>query len=1179
MARGNTTTTTGSSSNIDMILDQASPYYVHSSDGPSSVTMKPVLNGSNYHSWARSMCRALGGKMKYKFVNGTIPPVLDPFDPTYRAWHRCNDLIHSCLLNSVSESIAQSIVFIENVVDAWNDLKDRFAQGDLVRVSELMQEIYTLKQDSKSVTEFYSELKILWEELETYMPIPTCVCHSRCSCDSMIKARSNHTLLYAIRFLTGLNENCGMVKPQILLIDPLPPMTKIFSMVLQFERQHGFGSNEESKVLVNAVDSKKQNYYPSKGNSQSSKGNMYCTYCHKTNHTINECFKKHEQGGSSRSNTPSISQEQYDQLMALLKNSSVNHSSTSTSSQQANPSTSVNHSLTDKRVKEKKLNMVLMCSGGCVALLGVEKLICPMCEENLGKDAMTQFTHSSSRKAKDNQKMIGSVDKFEDLYYLNLQDKETHVHNISTSKTLPTSALWHFRLGHISASRMSLMFSDFHLLLLIIKLPVITKLAPRARKCVFLGYKAGMKGVVLFDLNNRNIFISRNVTHHETLFPYQPNQSSSSWSYYPSPPHINSNFPQSVIDPNIPANAKPSQPHLPTSTLSNETSNTLSHPISEPSYPISSTSKPKRQKHVPTYLKDYVCNSSSQSVSSIISGTPYPISNFHSYANLSGNHKAFYVSLSQTTKPKTYSETCKSQEWIDAMNSELEALYKNGTWDIIDAPVDIKPIGSKWVFKVKHKADGSIERFKARLVTKGYNQIEGLDFFDTFSPVAKLTTVRALLALASHHHWHLHQLDVNNARLVTKGYNQIEGLDFFDTFSPVAKLTTVRALLALASHHHWHLHQLDVNNVFLHGDLHEDVYMQVPEGFLAKPNQEGYHQSSSDYSLFTFKDKTHFTAILVYVDDIIIAGSSTAEIERIKIILDRQFKIKDLGSLKYFLGLEVAQSSQGITISQRKYCLDLLEDTCLLGSKPVSTPLDPSLKLHQDNGALFEDITQYRRLIGRLLYLTTTRPDISLATQQLSQFLQAPTITHYNAACRILRYLKQEPGLGLMFPRDSELQLLGFADADWAGCVDSRKSTTGYCFFLGSSLISWKAKKQETIARSSSKAEYIALTSATCELQWLLYLLEDLNVKCSRPPVLYCDSQSAIHIASNPVFHERTKHLEIDCHLIREKLQKGILKLLSISTNEQVADFLTKPLVSPKFKYLLSKLNMINIFS
>jgi len=222
---------------------------------------------------------------------------------------------------------------------------------------------------------------------------------------------------------------------------------------------------------------------------------------------------------------------------------------------------------------------------------------------------------------------------------------------------------------------------------------------------------------------------------------------------------------------------------------------------------------------------------------------------------------------------------------------------------------------------------------------------------------------------------------------VAKGYNQVEGIDFFDTFSPIAKITTVRTLLALASINSWHLHQLDVNNAFLHGDLSEDVYMSVPQGVVSpKPNQacellkslyglkqasrkwyekligflisQGYKQSSSDHSLFTLHSDFMFTALLVYVDDVILVGNSMIEINKIKDTLDTEFKIKDLGQLKYFLGIEVAHSKIGISICQRKYCLDLLHDTGLLGSKPVSTPLDPSIKLHQDISKAFEDAFQ-----------------------------------------------------------------------------------------------------------------------------------------------------------------------------------------------------------------------------
>ncbi|CAJ2637826.1 unnamed protein product [Trifolium pratense] len=253
-------------------------------------------------------------------------------------------------------------------------------------------------------------------------------------------------------------------------------------------------------------------------------------------------------------------------------------------------------------------------------------------------------------------------------------------------------------------------------------------------------------------------------------------------------------------------------------------------------------------------------------------------------------------------------------------------------------------------------------------------------------------------------------------------------------------------------------------------------------------------------------------------------------------------------------------------------------DTRLLGAKPAKTLLDPSVKLHQDTSPPFEDIASYRRLVGKLLYLTTTRPDIAFVTQQLSQFLTSPTQAHYDTACRVVKFLKGSPGRGLYFSRTSKLQLLGFTDANWVGCLDTRRSTSGYCFFLGSSLISWRAKKQHTIARSSSEAEYCALSFAACELQWLAYLLKDLRVSCVKPPVLYCDNQSALHIAANPVFHERTKHLEIDCHFVREKLQQDVFKLLLIHTKSQLADFFTKPLLPKSFQSFISKLNMVDIY-
>ena len=341
----------------------------------------------------------------------------------------------------------------------------------------------------------------------------------------------------------------------------------------------------------------------------------------------------------------------------------------------------------------------------------------------------------------------------------------------------------------------------------------------------------------------------------------------------------------------------------------------------------------------------------------------------------------------------------------------------------------------------------------------------------------------------------------------------------------------------------------------------------------------GYSHAHADHSLFIKAHNSEFTALIVYVDDIVLTGNSLAEIERIKHILHTNFHIKDLGKLKYFLGIEVAHSDKGISLCQRKYCLDLLKDSGMLGCKPSSTPMDSSLRLHNDSSGFLDDPLSYRRLVGRLVYLTSTRPDIAFATQQLSQFMSKPTKAHHAAAIRVLRYLKGCPGKGLFFPRTCSPHLLGFSDADWATCIDSRRSITGYCFFIGNSLVSWKTKKQTIVSCSSSEAEYRALASATCELQWLSYLLRDLRIPLSKTPVLYCDNHSALHIAANPVFHERTKHLDIDCHLVREKSQAGLMLLLPVPSSNQLADIFTKALPPQSFSTNLSKLQLQNIFA
>lgn len=247
-----------------------------------------------------------------------------------------------------------------------------------------------------------------------------------------------------------------------------------------------------------------------------------------------------------------------------------------------------------------------------------------------------------------------------------------------------------------------------------------------------------------------------------------------------------------------------------------------------------------------------------------------------------------------------------------------------------------------------------------------------------------------------------------------------------------------------------------------------------------------------------------------------------------------------------------------------------------MGAAPVDTPMERGLKL-SDNSDLLKDPSQYRRLVGRLIYLTVTRPDIMYSVHILSRFMHQPRKLHMEAALRVVRYLKGAPGQGLFFASKSDLKLRAYCDSDWAGCLMTRRSTTGYCVFLGPSLISWKSKRQKTVSLSSAEAEYRAMAGACCELSWVRYLLRDLGILQQEPAELYCDNRAALHIAANPVFHERTRHIEMDCHYIRDKIQDGSITTKFVRSAHQLADVLTKPLGKEIFIPMVRKLGVQDI--
>ena len=679
------------------------------------------------------------------------------------------------------------------------------------------------------------------------------------------------------------------------------------------------------------------------------------------------------------------------------------------------------------------------------------------------------------------------------------------------------------------------------------------KLDAKAHKAIFVGYPPGVKGYKLYDLEKNQFVVSRDVQFFEDNFDHVKEG---------SPVDLKSIFPDM-----------------------NEGSESVpEHPLNEEPV-VPESDKPSAQKDVESSVPQNVEAVGAPNEEAPVKRT-YEDKFMEEVQNLGpirqrrkpsrfrdddDDDDDCLVVSSEMEEPKTVHEALngeQSSQWREAMESEYSSLLMNDTWDLVPQPEGQNIVGSRWVLKVKRDENGSVDRFKARLVAQGYSQVRGVDYDEVFSPVARNTSVRSLLALAN-----AHDLEV---------------------------------------------HQMDVKTAFLNGSLDCDIYMSQPEGFVDpdRPNHVcklkksiyglkqsarcwnttldeylksvGYRKSNADECIYvkSMKDVNghiSFVILGVYVDDIIPVSNDTALLKAEKAALCERFEMVDQGEIHYLLGMSIKRDreSRTLTISQPNYVEKVLRKFGMENCKPVSTPLEPGRRFQQlsPNDEPF-DVQTYQQAIGCLTYVSTaTRPDIAAAVGVLSQYMSKPSKDHWTGVKRILRYLKGTLKYGLKFSvHEEEPELFGYSDADWAGDVDTRRSTSGYVFLIGTSTASWSSRKQATVAKSSTEAEYVALSSATQEAVWLRRLMEDLGREMATPTTIYEDNQGAIELAKNAKYHNRTKHIDICHHFVRERVVSNEIQVIYCPTGDMIADIMTKGLAKIAFEKLRDLLGVHDIF-
>ncbi|KAK4411815.1 Retrovirus-related Pol polyprotein from transposon RE1 [Sesamum angolense] len=1135
----------------------------------------------------------------------------------FEKWMRVDCMVISWLLNSISKDIVDAFLYTAFAHDLWTELEQRFGECNGPLLYQIQREIASISQGALSVTGYFTKLKQLWDELTYLAPVPHCNCeYSRTVVDY---ATSNQLM----QFLMGLNDIYDHMRNQILVTDPLPNVNKAYSIILRVEKQRQINlslheGNEGAAMFTRAGAYKKdgQNKSDFKKRNFVDKKNLRCDNCNRSGHDRNTCFKIHgipnwykdltEQRKKDGTGAEfSMSKLVTIELKLRLIPPQMQHQSLifgATNHMCAN--SSLFHSLTllkkpvSIRLPDNSSKTVTqsgtICLNDKISLAHV--LYVPFFHNNLISDRMTEEVLAVARQT--NRLYILDPSSFSrnliDMHCRKLSCKVFHVAHGDVF-------LWHQRLGHPSFKTLQHVkgFSSS-----VLTDNTICDVCPMAKQSRLPFQTSTSKSSTLFELihidlwgpykhaslSGCHFFLtivddysrttwtyllkhkSQAVPLLETYLQMVQTQfdakilhlySTTKWPCRTQTPtsfeYCKSSYDSSIFTKKILGGSHSHSNllinRLPSSLLGWKTPYEILHQRSptydqlktfgclafacnvkpfkdkfdarahkdvvfhEQNFPFSTSVLPDltatplplvsltddplmlsnpnpqltdvpEQSHLPhsTSTDLHFSSSSSELNPSLphdeVTSLPSPVipirrstrqshkppwmSDFvcnHS-SSFTDAHMSFVGHLSILQEPSTFSQAQQHAEWREAMNHELTALENNHTWELTTLPEGKRAIGSKWVYKVKLNPDGTVERYKARLVAKGYNQIEGLD----------------------------------------------------------------------------------INNAFLHGYLDEAVYMTPPEGYEAPSgmvcklkrslyglkqasrqwNLEfttqltayGFRQSANDHCLFTLSSAHGFLALLVYVDDVLITGTSDTLIQNVKSYLDRLFTIKDLGFVKYFLGLEVARSTDGLSVSQHKYICDIVTELHLQDAKTCTTPLPSGLKFSANEGALLQE------------------PD--------RQFLQHPTQQHWDAAIHVVRYLKGSSSMALFFPSQNSLQLSAFSDADWATCVDSRR-------------------------------EYRAMATTVCELLWITYILKDFQVPLTTPVPFWCDNQAALHITANPVFHERTKHLDIDCHIVRDQYKAGFISPRYIAGHLQPADAFTKILPVAAFTQSSVKLGLVSL--